>query len=69
MSDKEPFQERIAMLEHLDGIKNQTYFDIGPIPKWRKTYHNSKMKPKALIANDLVLLYDIQFQKNYGQFK
>ena len=39
------------------------------IQKWRKTYYDSKMKPKRINANDLVLLYDSRFQKFPGKFR
>ena len=35
----------------------------------RKTYYDSKVHPKTLNPNDLVLLYDSRFQKFLGKFK
>jgi hypothetical protein len=37
--------------------------------KQRKTYYDSKLEPKVLNPNDLVLLYDSRFQKFPSKFK
>ena len=69
LSDEESLQERIAMLEKLDEIRNQAYLNMTTIQKWRKTYYDSKMKTKMITKDDLVLLYDSRFQKFPGKFK
>lgn len=69
LDDSESLQERITMLEKLDEICGQAYLNTAAIQKWRKTYYDSKMKNKIISNNDLVLLYDSQFQKFLGKFK
>jgi hypothetical protein len=69
LSDDESFRERIAMLERLDEVRNQTYLNMAAVQKWRKTYYDSKMKSKILTTDDLVFFYDSRFQKFPSKFK
>ena len=58
-----------AMLEKLDELRAQAYLNMAVIQRRRKTYYDSKVHPKFLNPNDLVLLYDSRFQKFSGKFK
>ena len=60
---------RYVMLEKLDETCAQVYLNIVAIQKHCKTYYDSKLKPKIIKPNDLVLLYDSRFQKFPGKFK
>jgi hypothetical protein len=67
--DKESLRERYIMLEKLDKIQAQAYLNMVAIQNYRKSYYDSKLEPKNLKPNDLVLLYDSQFQKFPINFK
>ena len=56
------------MLEKLDGTRAQAHLIMVAIQKHRKSYYNSKLVPKTLQPNDLVLLYDSRFQNFLGKF-
>jgi hypothetical protein len=57
------------MLEKLDEIRAQAHLNMLAIQKQRKMYYDSKLEPKILNPNDLILLYDSRFQKFPGKFK
>ena len=57
------------MLEKLDELCAQAYLNIATIQHRRKTYYDSKLHPKTLNPNDLVLLYNSRFQKFPSKFK
>ena len=57
------------MLEKLDETYAQAHLNILAIQKLRKTYYDSKLEPKVLNSNDLVLLYNSRFQKFPSKFK
>ena len=57
------------MLEKLDETRRQAYLNTWAMQNRRKSYYDSKIKPKQLEPNDLVLLYDSRFQKFPGKFK
>ena len=57
------------MLEKLDELCTQAYLNMAAIQRRRKTYYDSKVHPKTLNPNDLVLLYDSHFQKFPSKFK
>ena len=42
---------------------------MAAMQNWPKTYYNSKMKSKIINVDDIVLLYDNQFQKFPSKFK
>jgi hypothetical protein len=50
------------MLEKLDETHAQAYLNMVAIQKHRKTCYHSKLEPKTLNKNDLILLYDSRFQ-------
>jgi transposase InsO family protein len=69
LGDVESLEHRLAMLEKLDEIRAQAYLNNEAIQKHRKTYYDSKLTPKVLKPDDLVLLYDSRFQKFPGKFR
>jgi hypothetical protein len=69
LGDEESLVQRYVMLEKLDEIRAQAYLNMLAMQKQRKTYYDSKLEPKVLKPNDLVLLYDSRFQKFPGKFK
>ena len=69
MGDTSSLRERLDGLERLDETRGQAYMNMEAIQKQRKTYYDSKLKPKNIKENDLVLLYDSRFQKFPGKFK
>lgn len=52
LNDDKSLQERVAMLERLDEVQNQTYLNLAATQKWRKTYYDNKMKFKTLVGDD-----------------
>jgi hypothetical protein len=69
LGDIESLQERMGMLEKLDETRRQAYFNTLAIQNCRKSYYDSKLLPKNLQPNDLVLLFDSRFHKFPGKFK
>ena len=69
MGDDDSLKHRLIMLEKLDETRAQAYLNMEAIQKHRKSYYDSKLVPKKLEPNDLVLLYDSRFQKFPGKFK
>jgi hypothetical protein len=69
LGDEESLVQCYVMLEKLDEIRAQAYLNMLAMQKQRKTYYDSKLEPKVLNPNDLVLLYDSRFQKFPGKFK
>ena len=69
LGDAASLRERYTMLEKLDETRARAYLNMIAIQKHRKTYYDSKLIPKNLNENDLVLLYDNRFQKFPGKFK
>ena len=67
LDDSESHKKRIVMLEKFDKIRGQVYLNTDvntdAIQKWLKTYYDSKLKKTNTSKNDLVLHYDIYFQK------
>ena len=49
------------MLEKLDETRAQAHLNMEAIQKHRKSYYDSKLAPKKLEPNDLILLYDSRF--------
>ena len=47
----------------------EAYLNTVAIQNQRKSFYDSKLSPKTLNPNDLVLLYDSRFQKFPGKFK
>jgi transposase InsO family protein len=62
-------QHRYAMLEKLNETRAQAYLHTVAMQNRRKSFYDSKLTPKTLHENDLVLLYDSRFQKFPGKFK
>ena len=69
LGDEESLVQRYVTLEKLDETCDQAYLNMLAMQKQRKTYYDSKLQPKVLKPNDLVLLYDSRFQKFPGKFK
>jgi len=69
LSDSESLEERYAMLEKLDETRAEAYLNMASIQNRRKSFYDSKLKPKLLKTNDLVLLFDSHFQKFPGKFQ
>ena len=69
LDDQASLRERLDTLERLDEIRSQAFMNMEAIQKQRKSYYDSKLQPKVLKENDLVLLYDSRFQKFPGKFK
>jgi hypothetical protein len=57
------------MLEKLEEMQTQAYLNMLAIQKYCKTYYDSKLEPKVLKENDLILHYDDHFSKKLGKFK
>jgi transposase InsO family protein len=69
LDDEASLQNRLSMLEQLDETRAQAYLNNEAIQRHRKTYYDSKLTPKVINDNDLVLLYDSRFQKFPGKFR
>jgi hypothetical protein len=69
MSDLNSLRHRYAMLEKLNETRAQAYLNTMAMQNRRKSFYDSKLIPKTLHENDLVLLYDSRFQKFPGKFK
>ena len=69
MSDLNSLSHRCAMLEKLNETRAEAYLNLVAIQNRRKSFYDSKLSPKTLNTNDLVLLYDSRFQKFPGKFK
>ena len=50
------------MFDRPDEILSQSLLNIEAIQNRRKIYYDSKLVPKVLESNDLVLLYDSRFK-------
>jgi hypothetical protein len=57
------------MLEKLEVARAQAYLNMVVAQKHQKNYYDSKLEPKVLKENDLILLYDSRFSKFLGKFK
>ena len=62
LGDVDSIQFHLSQLEKLDEIRAQVLLTMEAIQKCRKSYHDSKLKLKVFKPNNLVLLYDSQFQ-------
>jgi len=69
LGNEESLKERYFMLEKLDETKRQDFLNMQVMQTRRKSYYGSKLIPKKLKPNDLVLLYDSRFQRFLGKFK
>jgi hypothetical protein len=69
MSDLNSLCHRYAMLEKLNETRAEAYLNTVAMQNRRKSFYDSKLSPKTLNPNDLVLLYDSRFQKFLGKFK
>lgn len=69
LDDNESLEDRLVVLEKLDEIRAQAYLNMTSIQNRRKSFYDSKLKPKILKTNDLVLLYESRFQKFRGKFQ
>jgi hypothetical protein len=69
LGDEESLKHRYEMLEKLEETRAQAYLNMVAIQKHRKTYYDSKLEPKVLRENDLILLYDSRFSKFPSKFK
>jgi hypothetical protein len=69
MSDLNSLQHRYAMLEKLNETRAQAYLHTLAMQNRQKSFYDSKLIPKTLHENDLVLLYDSRFQKFPSKFK
>ena len=69
MNDLNSLQHCCAMLEKLNETRVEAYLIIVAIQNRRKSFYDSKLSPKTLDPNDLVLLHDSRFQKFSGKFK
>jgi hypothetical protein len=56
-------------LEKLDETRKDAVLRMEAIQKRRKSYYDSKLKPKVFEVNDWVLLYDSRFMKFPGKFQ
>jgi transposase InsO family protein len=69
LRDEESLTHRYEMLEKLEETRAQAYLNMVVAQKHQKTYYYSKLEPKVLKENDLILLYDSRFSKFPGKFK
>jgi hypothetical protein len=69
MSDLNSLRHRYAVLEKLNETRAQAYLNTIAMQNQRKSFYDSKLIPKTLHENDLVLLYDSRFQKFLRKFK
>lgn len=69
LSDTESLHSRLMKLEELDEIRAVALFHMEATQKRRKSYYDSKLRPKCFMPNDLVLLYDSRFNHFPGKFQ
>jgi len=69
MNDIDSLRYRCAMLEKLNETRTEAYLKTVAIQNRRIFFYDSKLSPKILNPNDLVLLYDNWFQKFPGKLK
>ena len=69
LGDLESLQTRFAKLEQLDEIRANALLVMEATQRRRKSYYDSKLKPKSFMPNDLVLLYDSRFKNFPGKFQ
>ena len=61
LGDEISLKHCYAMLEKLDRLHTQAYLNMAAIQQRCKKINDSKVNPKSLNPNDLVLLYDSRF--------
>ena len=59
LGDENYLKYRYAILENLDELHAQAYLNMAAIQPHQKTYYDSKVHPKTLNPNNLVLLNTI----------
>ena len=69
LEDEESLKQCDDMLEKLEETTAQAYLNMVVAQNHQKTYYDSKLEPKVLKKNDLILLYDREFSKFPGKFK
>jgi hypothetical protein len=69
LEDEESLKQRYDMLEKLEETRTQAYLNMVVAQKHQKIYYDSKLEPKVLKENDLILLYDSRFSKFPRKFK
>ena len=63
LGDMESLTTRYAMMEKLDETRLVALHQTAVIQRRRKSYYDSKLRPKTFKPNDLVLMYDSRFQR------
>jgi hypothetical protein len=69
MGDTESLEARFQDLVRLDEERSAALLRTEAIQKRRKSYYDSKIKPKTFRINDWVLLYDSRYMKFPGKFQ
>jgi hypothetical protein len=69
LGEMESHQSRLQDLEKLDETRKDAVLRMEAIQKRRKSYYDSKLKPKVFEVNDWVLLYDSRYMKFPGKFQ
>ena len=69
LGETESHQSRLQDLEKLDETRREALLRTEAIQKRRKSYYDSKLKPKTFEVNDWVLLYDSRYMKFPGKFQ
>lgn len=69
LEDQDSLLHHLEELKKLDKTRANVLMIMETIQKWRKTYYDSKLRPKAFMPNDLVLLYDNWFKKISKKFQ
>jgi hypothetical protein len=61
LSDYDSLCHRLAQLENLDEMRANALLTKETIQKQRKSYYDSKLKPKSFMPNVWILLYESRF--------
>ena len=69
LGEMESHQSRLQDLEKLDETRREALLRTEAIQKRRKSYYDSKLKPKTFEVKDWVLLYDSRYMKFPGKFQ
>ena len=69
LGDTESLESRLFNLEKLDEKWKEALLSTEAIQRRRKSYYDSKLKPKTFKTNEWVLLYDSRFMKFPGKFQ
>ncbi len=69
LGDDDSLHYRLTELEKLDEIRASALLTMEAIQRRRKSYYDSKLRPKLFLPNNLVLMYDSRFYNFPGKFQ